>query len=199
MSEIISNPKNFTNLVVYATSVWMIAYFFVYMIFFLLSFNYYADLNRGILAKLQSQNITGIPTIINTYPWNLTYIYAFFFIWVTFISGLSYAIARLLEEAYIPFIRHLKVTLLASISAFIPMIVLIPYHSIFATFENSNLLTLSFSLAFWIFILLVSLITSSRVFSRLNLLFGLVGKRSTVVWVLSYILIFYFFVGLVRN
>lgn len=199
MSEIINSPKNFTSLAVYATSIWMFAYFAVYMIFFLISFNYYSDINRGILAKLQSQNVTGITTIINTYPWNLTYIYAFFFIWVTLISGLSYVIAWLLEEVKISFMRHLKVALLASISAFVPMIALIPYHSIFATFENSNLLTLSFSLAFWIFILFVSLITSTRVFSRINLFFGLIGKRSAVVWVISYILIFYFFVGLVRN
>lgn len=199
ISETISNEKSFTNFVVYAMSIWMLFYFAVYMVFYLISFNFYADINRGILAKLQSQNVTGIATIINTYPWNLTYIYAFFFIWLLLISGLSYAMIRAIEENHIPFTRHLKVTILASVSAFIPMIALIPYHSIFATFENSSILTLSFSMAFWILVLIISLVNSARVFSRSNAIFGLFNRRSIIVWVISYMLVFYFFVGLVKN
>lgn len=199
VSEEIKNSQNLTSLAVYAICVWMISYFLIYMIFYLISYNYYAEINRGILAKLQSNNVTGLATIINRYPWNLSYIYAFFFIWLILISGLSYALTRALEETLISFARHIKVTILASISAFAPMALLIPYHSIFATFENSNLFTLSFSMAFWILILLISIINSARVFSRLNKLLGLFSRRSTIIWVFSYFLVLYFFVGLVKN
>lgn len=199
VEEALTIPNKFTKLATYALGVWIISYFLIYMVFYLISFTFYSEVNQGIIAKYQAQNITGLATTINTYPWNLVYIYAFFFIWLVLITGISYVLVKLLELEKIEFLRHLKVSILASVTAFFPMILLIPFHSIFATVEDKSVLTLSLSIAFWILILFLSFLNSTRVYTRLSIQFGLFGRRATIVWLFSYSLVFLFFFGMVKN
>ncbi len=163
-----------------------ILYFTLYVFFFFVNFSSLTDLNNTLSKNYEAGGMSFIAYFLSLYPFNVIYIFLFWFFMVLFLSIICLLILTLLGEKRKPFGKLSASILYASSFIFLAFFPLLILNSIFPINDGTTLGGFSFLMAIWISIIGIGVLFSATTFGKMGkYLFNHNVNRAVFAWVFS--------------
>ncbi|TGN16948.1 hypothetical protein [Leptospira idonii] len=177
-----------------------ITYVIFYFLAFLVGYPYYSRMNEAMLADFQMKGHSNFTYIMNSYPFNVVYIFSALILFVFFVSALGYFFAKFFEEDKREFRAHLGICLHAtSLLIFILFFVFIA-NTIFPFRQPVGIVLFSSLIALWIIFFGLGLYLSSKIFVGASYsYFSQNKRRAALTWLFPLLLFIYMVLGIITS
>ncbi|TGN08481.1 hypothetical protein [Leptospira ilyithenensis] len=174
------------------------AYMFFYFLVFLCAYPYYSKLNEALKIEFDAKGNSGLSYLLNSYPFNVAYIFSALALFIFYITVFSYYLAKFLESESRSFLAHFGICLHSTTGLITILFIVLIVNSVFPFSPQIGYVLFSLLIAAWMILFGIGIYLSTRIFTKAsNKYFAQNKRRASLTWLVPLFLICYFVFGVI--
>ncbi|WP_411821938.1 hypothetical protein [Leptospira sp. 'Mane'] len=175
-----------------------LTYMVFYFLLFLCAYPYYSKLNEALRLDFEAKGNSSLSYLLNSYPFNVIYVFSALILFVLFVTVFSYYLARFLETESRSFLAHFGVCLHSTAGLVSVLFVVLIVNSVFPFSQPVGYLLFGLLVASWLILFAAGLYLSTRIFIKASYgYFNQNKKRASLTWLLPLLVFGYFVFGII--
>ncbi|BDA79614.1 hypothetical protein LPTSP3_g25440 [Leptospira kobayashii] len=172
-------------------------YMFFYFLLFLCAYPYYSKLNEALQLDFAAKGNSGLSYLLNSYPFNVVYVFSALIIFIFYITVFSYYLAKFLESDDRSFLAHFGICLHSTAGLITVLFIVLIVNSIFPFSQPVGYVFFGLLIAAWMILFGIGIYLSARIFIKAsNEYFGHNKRRAGLTWLVPLFLFCYFVFGI---